>query len=258
MVSNTNALLKYAYYSRYAYFDEVTPKELEATLSIKARPLRKIDKNGAFCWVFDEEETDTTIVSFRGTDSLGDAIVNLQLFRSPFQDLGYVHKGYLNYYHTMRSEILDVLHRNAKNNIVFAGHSLGGVCGTISALDVNCNKDLLDLGNRKLSIYTYGAPALGDKTLCDNVEILLPDHHRVVNESDLAPMITSTANCHVKNGTVVVGSKLPMFSVNELARTMYCIHQHNIESYIFHLRRLQKRPSNMKSQAMVHRSYIRI
>ena len=238
-------LLKYALYSRFGYFDDITIKELHASLNQHSKPIKKINNDGAFCWIFEEDEE--TVVSFRGTDSLGDALYNLKFFRSPYGQLGHVHTGYLNYYKLLQDDVREVLKDRAKSQITFVGHSMGGVCGTLGAIDIYMKRNELGLESTKLACYTYGAPAIGDKTFCANVEKIVPRYYRVINEADIAPFISEKANSHVSKRVIKIGNPKPPIHANELARTLYSIHQHNIERYIYHLRRLKQKPPNSMS-----------
>ena len=77
---------------------------------------------------------------------------------------------------------IDFLNDNCK--IILAGHSLGGALATLAA----CYFYDLGLKKENMSIYTFGAPPVGDEDFCKKYRNNL-DIYRVINKNDVIPKI---------------------------------------------------------------------
>jgi hypothetical protein len=122
----------------------------------------------------------TIIVSFRGSDSPVDFIVNAKFWKS-IADWKYslqeflpkndnllpndlsVHAGFEMQYVRVRNRLtnatLTLANQFPDYQIIFTGHSLGGALATLAAVDFY---DRYGFGDR-ISLYTYGAPRVGDE-----------------------------------------------------------------------------------------------
>jgi endonuclease G len=119
-------------------------------------------KNWGFtdCKFIDIEETQcfisfsasSVLVSFRGTESLGDWLGNLDIF-STQKEYGAVHEGFYNGFADVKEIIEQELNRRSLGQIWLTGHSLGGALATVAAAEWN---------RYPISgVYTFGQPAVG-------------------------------------------------------------------------------------------------
>jgi hypothetical protein len=120
----------------------------------------------------------TIIVSFRGTDAAQDVIIDLKFWKSA-ADWRYklqdflppsllptdlrIHAGFEIQYVRLRDRLLNatlgLANRYPDYQIAFTGHSLGGALATLASVDFH---DRYGFGDR-ISLYTYGAPRVGDE-----------------------------------------------------------------------------------------------
>lgn len=142
---------------------------------------------------FDAEDTQgflaetpgALLISFRGSESLGDWILNLDISSEKFADFGRVHAGFLHGYRIVSSYITAVAvaarERNAK--ICLTGHSLGGALAVIAAADLT-RKGIA------FQAYTFGQPRFCDDAFVNRAEAVLSSHiFRFINHQDIVPCI---------------------------------------------------------------------
>lgn len=146
-----------------------------------AKFLEAEDTQGFFA-----ETPRALLIAFRGSDSLGDWILNLGITPAPFGEHGCVHAGFLHGYEIVSSYVVAAAsaakNRNAK--IVLTGHSLGGALAVLAAADL-ARKGMTS------SVYTFGQPLLCDSTFHAWAEKknLSSSVFRFVNHQDIVPRI---------------------------------------------------------------------
>ena len=156
----------------------------------------------------DEESTDTqcmvwrsaalnaVVVAFRGTeqtrwrDLLTDATLVQESWSEDHKDW-MAHAGFKRAYdsvkHAVRGAVAAAAAPAAAADgpplLLVTGHSLGGALATLSALD------LFECGAAKgfsgVELYTFGAPRVGNRRLCEAINARLPGAFRVVNGQDV-------------------------------------------------------------------------
>ena len=121
-----------------------------------------LNKSDTQCFI--AETDDVVLVSFRGTESLGDWLGNINIF-SENKDYGQVHQGFLNAYEVIHKELEQYLitEKNKQKKIWFTGHSLGGALASIAAAELY---EKINIHN----VQTFGQPRLGDASLTDFFE----------------------------------------------------------------------------------------
>jgi hypothetical protein len=93
------------------------------------------------------------LVAFRGSESLGDWIANLNIVGTT-QPYGRVHRGFLGAFQVVDAQLRSALTGLAGRQILITGHSLGGALATIAAAEWQSQLPIA-------WVYTYGQPAVG-------------------------------------------------------------------------------------------------
>lgn len=123
------------------------------------------------------------LIAFRGTESLGDWIGNLQVIpeRRPF---GLVHSGFMAAYRLVDADVRVALSQNIGNRKLWlTGHSLGGALATIAAAELHGAANVA-------GIHTYGQPRLGDAMMRTFYNANYQDRlWRFVNDRDLVTRV---------------------------------------------------------------------
>jgi len=95
------------------------------------------------------------LLSFQGTKSFDNLLINLQYNQLKYNDNIKIHSGYLNTYNKIKpliiNDINSIIKRNHKE-IIFTGHSLGGAIATIAFIDLYKDKNIIK------KCYTFGTP----------------------------------------------------------------------------------------------------
>lgn len=131
--------------------------------------------------ILPDPATNRLYVVFRGSDKSIDWINNVQMRQQiyPYGDGNSdvkFHSGFMAAYFAIRSRLLEVVDQFQGQQIIVTGHSLGGALATIGALDLQYNLGIVD--NFTFSVYTYGAPRVGNQALVESFNNRLPDSHR--------------------------------------------------------------------------------
>lgn len=165
------------------------------------------------------------VIAFRGTSSWQTVLVNAQPARHATDPGGRarVHKGYHDYYHEgVRDRLITALRGivieeashlpvaaiewgaklpEPKVIVTLTGHSLGGACAVVCALDLvsstwaECVSAHIKL--HEVHLVTFGMPPMGNAEFCECVNSLVPSSYRVVNPGDPAPDISVLFKHHV-------------------------------------------------------------
>lgn len=122
------------------------------------------------------------LVSFRGTESRGDCLRNLNV-PGRTRPYGVVHRGFLAAFQAIESCIREVLASISDRKLILTGHSLGGALATVAAAELQ--RDL-----PASLIATYGQPAVGRGTFHSFIQ----QHYsrkffRFVNDDDIVPQV---------------------------------------------------------------------
>jgi subtilisin family serine protease len=124
------------------------------------------------------------LASFRGTESVGDWLSNLDLL-SAKRSYGKLHRGFLQSFEIARLIVTGFLKdATAEDKKVWlTGHSLGGALAMIAAAE------LIDSLSTS-GIYTYGQPKTGDNAVRQFFQLKFAGKfHRFVNDDDVVPQV---------------------------------------------------------------------
>ncbi|AGA28287.1 lipase family protein [Singulisphaera acidiphila] len=139
-----------------------------------------IEADDTQCFVASSGEA--VVVAFRGTESTGDWLANLNVFGTS-QPYGIVHRGFHTGFTVVKAQIEQELKRLPNRKVVLTGHSLGGALATIAAAEW---QRIFPIN----AIYTYGQPAVGR----GDFPAFMQKHYgkifyRFVNNNDIVPLV---------------------------------------------------------------------
>ena len=129
--------------------------------------------------------SDVALVAFRGTESLGDWLADLDMVgsRRPY---GVVHRGFLNAFRVVDAQLRLQLSGLAGHTVLVTGHSLGGALATVAAAEW-----VDEIGIDQ--IYTFGQPAVGKAGFPAYIEAHYAGRFfRFVNDDDIVPQVPPT------------------------------------------------------------------
>lgn len=124
------------------------------------------------------------LIAFRGTESLGDWIDNLDVLPAA-RPYGNVHSGFMEAFRRVERDIRVALPTGtvAGRKVWLTGHSLGGALATITAAEFGSALPVT-------GIYTYGQPRLGNSAVRGFFKLHHPDRFmRFVNDDDVVPRV---------------------------------------------------------------------
>ncbi|OYV04747.1 MAG: hypothetical protein CFE26_15235 [Verrucomicrobiales bacterium VVV1] len=170
--------LSLALAARLAYADEEEVKRVARGWGLTSCAFFDVDDTQCFIG----SSRNAVIVSFRGTENLGDWMSNLNLIGTT-RPYGRVHRGFLGAFKIVEQKLLDELRNHPGKNVLLTGHSLGGALALIAAAEW---RDSI----KPSWIYTFGQPAVGKKDFKDSLSAHYDDrYYRFVNDRDIVPMI---------------------------------------------------------------------
>ncbi|KAJ2158633.1 hypothetical protein GGF46_003633 [Coemansia sp. RSA 552] len=137
--------------------------------------------------------TRLIVVSFRGTTDVEDWVQDSEFSLDPWPPHvpgSMVHHGFLSAYQSVAKNVTREIARLAARypayKMVFTGHSLGGAETVLCAVDILQRHPRL---RRRMYIYTYGMPRIGNDEWAASIDRLGVPTYRVVYERDLVPHI---------------------------------------------------------------------
>lgn len=200
------------------------------------------------CAILQEQSGGPAYIVFRGSDKRTDWEININFFQMQFefqQALGeaiatnrdqvypysgtsssgaMMHQGFVKAYLSVRQHIHEYLQTHDVNGVIVTGHSLGGALATLCGVDVEYNfRDRVN----SISVYTFGAPRVGNAGFRDSYDRRVPDSHRFVYGVDLVTNLP-----RFWQGYRHVSSKVqlgPTFRWNFLLRQFK---DHDVEGYV--------------------------
>lgn len=122
------------------------------------------------------------MIVFRGTESLGDWLSNLDVL-STIKKYGVVHKGFYNGFADVKQILKQELDRLSPNRILLTGHSLGGALATVAAAEWSESYQVT-------GVYTFGQPAVGKGKFSTFFSTHYEDKFfKFVNNDDIVPRV---------------------------------------------------------------------
>jgi hypothetical protein len=138
-------------------------------------------------------DTDAIVVAFRGTSPLSilDWVTDLNFFQVGAVCPGCeIHEGFLGAYLSVRDEtvalVKEIVTQYPESQVVITGHSLGGALTHLASVDLATNE-----GITADTIYSFGAPRVGNKVFVDTAERLFHNSttYRVTHGLDPVPHV---------------------------------------------------------------------
>jgi hypothetical protein len=141
-----------------------------------------------FGLVIREKQTDSFIVSIRGTQTPQEWLKNFTAVPNPWGDVpgfGLVHLGFEQLWSSIRGSVFAALGPIGENKrITFLGHSLGGALATLGTVDIRKN-----LGRPSVDLCTVGCPRVGLVRFRINFDNLIDRCFRIVELRDIVPQV---------------------------------------------------------------------
>ena len=173
--------LSLALASRLAYEDR-TSVESAARNTWGMGGCKFLEADETQCFIASTPEV--VLISFRGTESVGDWLADLDLL-SRSRPYGIVHRGFLNAFLGVQSQLREELSHLPGRPLLLTGHSLGGALATVAAAEWQ--------GQFPIAwIYTYGQPAVGKGQFVSFMQQFGVSFMRFVNEDDIVPQVPPT------------------------------------------------------------------
>jgi len=170
-------------------------------------------------WLYRNTKTREAVVAFRGTEQVKwkDFATDLNLVPSPFNaeragdsdglplalkvlravaptDEVQVHNGFLTAYDSVKPQVFRLLDDITKDDgggqwqVRVTGHSLGGALATLCAYELATRRTPVR-ARQDISLYTYGAPRVGNKAFATRYNAAVPDSWRITNTQDIIPSV---------------------------------------------------------------------
>lgn len=139
-----------------------------------------IDVDDTQCFI--ASTSDVLLVAFRGTESWGDWLRNVNV-PGRTRDYGVVHRGFLAAFQVVESKLRSASTGHTGKKLVLTGHSLGGALATVMAAEWQGFMPAT-------RVATYGQPAVGRGAF----GVFFQQHYsgrffRFVNDDDIVPRV---------------------------------------------------------------------
>lgn len=122
------------------------------------------------------------LVSFRGTENLGDWLANLSVLGTT-RNYGRVHRGFLGAFQVVESQLSSILSGFSDRPVLLTGHSLGGALALIAAAEWRSKFQVK-------WVHTHGQPAAGKESFQKFFRSNYPaNYYRFVNDADVVPRV---------------------------------------------------------------------
>lgn len=209
------------------------------------------------CQVLAFRNGNAMVFAFRGADACNDIYYNLHTrlieLRISGESRGYVHTGFLDYYHNVRDDMMRILHVYLEDfaimskSIVFIGHSLGGASCMLAAMEC-----AIAVADAHVSCYTFGAPRVGNRAFVRSYMKYVPDNYRFVCTLDPIPHLPPPIFFRHPGGAYRIGPAMGIRAfITQIillfvfsSCTQQCLVHHDIRNYI---RLLMPKPQKMFS-----------
>ncbi|KIY92224.1 Lipase [Monoraphidium neglectum] len=108
-----------------------------------------------------------------------------------------VHSGFLNAYDSVKVKVFTLVDQITESatpskpwRVRITGHSLGGAIATLCAYDLSARPPKTGAGSLEVSMYTFGAPRVGNKAFAKVFDERLHNRAwRITNASDIVPSV---------------------------------------------------------------------
>ncbi|KAH6572438.1 hypothetical protein BASA60_002897 [Batrachochytrium salamandrivorans] len=167
-----------------------------------------------------QEKISTIVISFRGTMSPREWLINAKYIKVPFFGYRYyhedpnepqdilVHYGFMKTYMKVRRQIKEALkplmHHYKNYRVYFIGHSKGAAFACFMAMEILQEIPPEDIP--RLHLYTFGSPRIGNKNWADWVtNAPFAQNVRVAHRNDIVPHMppNSVGFYHYGRGAII-------------------------------------------------------
>jgi hypothetical protein len=207
---NWRTALSLALASRLAY---ESPAAIRATTQDlwQLQGCQFIEADDTQCFV--ATSSQTILISFRGTESVGDWLADLNV-ASRARPYGVVHRGFFGAFQAVERQLLTVVEASPNRSLLLTGHSLGGALATIATAEWYQRFNVR-------WIMTYGQPAVGRSDFEQFMQSFATSFFRFVNDDDLVARVPPSYR-HVGRlirfdapGNVLAGTESPLRRAGE-------------------------------------------
>jgi len=151
------------------------------------------------CQVYVCKYNNNLAVCFRGTESIRDALTDLNIIRVKMEipnllkkEWPKVHFGFLNQFNTVKDNIDNKIKEYVEDkdiedknkNIIFNGHSLGGGLSTLASVYFGYKYP-----NLNIHCVTFGSPRVGSPYFIKLFDKVVDESYRFVNDNDPVPLV---------------------------------------------------------------------
>lgn len=128
-----------------------------------------------------KKQKEIAVVSFCGSHGIRSWKTNINAELRNYGQ-GKVHRGHLHEWLSLREQVLLEIDAIGSDTVAFVGHSSGGICSSIAAVDSSTVQD-------NIEVITFGAPPTGDKDFALEIESKVARLIRVVKGRDVVPSL---------------------------------------------------------------------
>lgn len=167
--------------------DSEDPPQLPDYVTI----VREVGPNG-FLFHIDHEVEDYYVMSFRGTQTSKDILVDLDASQVPFRDLegkevpgALVHRGFYRLWKEGETELNQTLAELGPNaKLAITGHSLG--CGGAALTASSYGRDA---DTPSMVLYLFAPPRVGNRGFVEELNKQVDNNWVLVNQPDVVPSL---------------------------------------------------------------------
>ena len=132
------------------------------------------------------------IIGFRGTSSLQDFLVDINLIGKINECEGRFHSGIYKRSKTIPIKQFIKKLKNENYEIIFTGHSFGAAVASLVTVEVLTHEDILEDIKRKVRFIGFGSPLVACEKFKKFIEVKYRDNfHFYTNENDNVPNLHS-------------------------------------------------------------------
>ncbi len=185
---------------------------VSAIVGCGARPL---GGDAAYAWA-PSGGGGTCYVAFRGTDSLRDVAMDMDVHLTEVPEAGFsLHSGFYGVYRSVESELFQLIGDGRFERIVLVGHSHGGAIAQIAAAMAVVKQRCPAASVR---CHSFGSPRVGDNAWSKWFDTHGVGHWQVFLEDDIVPL-QPTLRCyrHTRGNGIRIAPPRPPRPVSAVA-----------------------------------------
>eukprot|EP00762_Andalucia_godoyi_P003894 ANDGO_05693.mRNA.1 Lipase len=182
--------------------------------------------------VFVNRDTNSVSLSvvFRGTYSVRDWIDDLEFKQIPYRPNSapgmMIHEGFYESYMSVNSQavaslgkLIDKYAAGFEFELTCMGHSLGAACAQIACLELMTDPKIAAAINRRVNVYNYGQPRVGNAAFAEWSEQQLTSYYRLVHNKDIVPHVPPTLSASIS----YIHGGVEMFYNEDFSSVVQCM-----------------------------------